>query len=104
MCDLIAGRIRNRLVEAIGDPGTFPAGEELKKMFLQEFSASVRPFLQDGGHYKRRPLSLLHQFPNPDTEESGDIFNQLIFGFAESVFPVAACSAYKAECFVSGGL
>jgi hypothetical protein len=43
MCDLIAGRIRNRLVEAIGDPGTFPAGGELKKMFLQEFSASVRP-------------------------------------------------------------
>ena len=53
---------------------------------------------------KRRPLSLLHQFPNPDTEESGDIFNQLIFGFAESVFPVAACSAHQAECFVSGGL
>ena len=70
----------------------------------KEDITKVPYFPRGGGHYKRRPLSLLHQFPNPDTEESGDIFYQLIFGFAESVFPVAACSAYKAECFVSSGL
>jgi hypothetical protein len=56
---------------------------------------------QDGIAGSAEQGSIVQQFAEPDTEETGDIRQQIFFRFREAVLPVGDGSAHQVEDFVT---